>query len=391
MSQSFTNQYLFEQPYNGNGSSVAAGPSDRWILAAVFLLMVAGLLAVYSSIAYFATTKGTTASAMVIGHAAKLVISLFVIIFVSKIKYEVIAEFSSYVLLLSWFFLIIVTLHGTEVFGARRSLSIGGFSFQPSSMAVVALLMHVASKVSKKQDYIHDFMKTVIPLMVWIVGTAFLIALEDFSTAALLVFMCFMIMFIGRVKLSHILAFVLIGVIGGGAILAQSAERQSRVTNYVTQIKHVESSEFQLGSGYQTQQSQIAIARGGVFGVGIGKSTQRDFLPAPYNDFIFSIIVEEYGLIGVGYVLILYLVILFRGMIIIARRAKDPLAMLMAVGCTLGITMYAFVNAGVAVGLLPVTGLPMPFISFGGTSMLFSGIMVGVLLQISKRGGSAYA
>ncbi|MFO8030373.1 MAG: putative peptidoglycan glycosyltransferase FtsW [Cyclonatronaceae bacterium] len=389
VSETFKKQYLLEQP--SNGAATAHGvPSDRWLLVSVIMLMMAGLVAVYSSIAYFAETKFTTAGSLVGGHAAKIVISLLVMIIVSKIDYKIIARLSRYALLLSWLFLIIVTLYGTEVFGARRALHLGAFSFQPSSLATISLLVYVAHLVTQKQDYIRNFKRAFLPVMVWVLITCALIGLEDFSSAALLLAMCLMIMFVGRISVLHITALVLIGVIGAGAILSLSSERQSRLTNYAEQVRHIESSEFQLGSGYQAQQAHIAIAQGGLFGVGIGKSTQRDFLPAPYNDFIYAIITEEYGLLGAGVVMLLYVVILFRGIAVIAKRASDTLGMLLAVGCTLGVTMYAFVNAGVATGLLPVTGLPMPFISYGGTSMLFSGILIGVLLRISKFREEAY-
>ena len=383
VSDTFKKRYLFEQP--ANGSAQAQGvPSDRWLLASVIMLMVAGLLAVYSSIAFFAEMKFTTAGSLVGSHAIKIVISLLVMIIISKIDYHIIARLSRYALLLSWLFLIIVTLYGTEVFGARRALHLGAFSFQPSSLATISLLVYVAHLVTRKQEYIHSFKRAFLPIMVWILITCALIGLEDFSSAALLLAMCLVIMFVGRISILHMTSLVIVGLIGAGAILSQSAERHSRLTNYVEQVRHIESGEFQLGSGYQAQQAHIAIARGGFFGVGIGKSTQRDFLPAPYNDFIYAIIAEEYGLLGAGAVILLYMVILFRGIAVIAKRARDTLGMLLAVGCTLGVTMYAFVNAGVATGLLPVTGLPMPFISYGGTSMLFSGVLIGILLRISK-------
>jgi len=389
LSDTFKKQYMFEQPVNGSAAGPGV-PSDRWLLASVIMLMMAGLLAVYSSIAFFAETRYTTAGSLVGNHAIKLVISLLVMVFVSKIDYHIVARLSRYALMLSWLFLIIVSIYGTEVFGARRSLSLGAFSFQPSSMAIISLLIYVAHLVSQKQEYIGDFKRAFLPIMVWVLITCALIGLEDFSSAGLLLVMCLMIMFVGRVSALHIGALVVIGVIGAGALLSQSAERQSRVTNYVDQVLHIESSEFQLTSGYQAQQAHMAIAQGGLLGVGIGKSTQRDFLPAPYNDFIYAIITEEYGLLGAGVVLLLYVIILFRGIAVIAKRARDTLGMLLAVGCTLGVTMFAFVNAGVATGLLPVTGLPMPFISYGGTSMLFSGILIGVLLRISKYKEEAY-
>ncbi|MDG5767393.1 putative peptidoglycan glycosyltransferase FtsW [Balneolales bacterium ANBcel1] len=382
-STTFKKQYLFEQPTNGSAAATGV-PSDRWLLVSVVGLMMAGLLAVYSSIAYFAETHNTTAGTLVGNHAIKLVISLLVMVIVSKFDYRLIAKLSRYALLLSWLFLIIVSIYGTEVFGARRSLSLGGFSFQPSSLATVSLLVYVSWLVSQKQEYIRSFSRAFLPTMVWVLVTCALIGLEDFSSAALLLVMCLMIMFVGRVSVLHIGTLLVAGVIGAGALLSMSAERQSRVTNYVDQVLHIESTEFQLTSGYQAQQAHIAVAQGGLLGVGIGKSTQRDFLPAPYNDFIYAIITEEYGLLGAGVVMLLYVVILFRGIAVIAKRARDTLGMLMAVGCTLGVTMFAFVNAGVATGLLPVTGLPMPFISYGGTSMLFSGVLIGILLSISK-------
>ncbi len=383
ISDKFRSRYLFEQPSNGS-ATVTSTPSDRWLLVSVVALMMAGLLAVYSSIAYFAEIHGTTASSLVGGHAFKLMISLLVMIIVSKIDYSLIASLSRYTLLLSWLFLIIVSMYGTEVFGARRALNIGAFSFQPSSMATVSLLIYVSYMVTQKQNYIRDFSKAFLPVLVWVLITCALIGMEDFSSAALLLVMSLIIMFVGRVRALHISSLVILGIIGAGVLLSQSDERQSRVNNYVDQVLHIESNEFQLTSGYQAQQAHIAIAQGGFMGVGIGKSTQRDFLPAPYNDFIYAIITEEYGLMGAGLVLLLYVVILFRGIAVIAKRAPDTLGTLMAVACTLGVTMFAFINAGVAAGLLPVTGLPMPFISYGGTSMLFSGVLIGVLLRISK-------
>lgn len=389
VSDTFTKRYLLEQPANGSAQAVNV-PSDRWILVSVITLMMAGLLAVYSSIAYFAELKQTTAGTLVGRHAVKIIISILVLIIISKVDYKFVARISRYTLLLSWLFLIIVTIYGAEVFGARRSLQLGAFSFQPSSLATVSLLIYIASLVDKKKEYINSFKRSFLPVMIWTMITCMLIGLEDFSSAALLFLMCLMIMFIGRMSMFYMAAIVMVAVIGAGVLLSASQERQNRLTGYVDQVTRIESDRFLLSGGYQAQQAHIAIAQGGFFGVGIGKSTQRDFLPAPYNDFIYAIITEEYGLVGAGSVLLLYLVILFRGIVVIARRAGDSLGMLTAAACTLGVTMYAFINAGVATGLLPVTGLPMPFISYGGTSMLFSAVLIGILLNISKKQGGAY-
>lgn len=359
--------------------------SDRYLLVSVIILMIFGILAVYSSIAYFAETKQTTAGALVAGHAVKLGIAFLVMLIASKIDYHLVAKFSRIAMVLSWILLIAVMIFGSEMFGAKRYLNVGGFSFQPSSFASVALLVHVAVLLDEKQSYIKDFKRSFLPVMFWIVTTCALIGMEDFSSAALLLFLCLIVMFIGRISTLQLGTLVLIGAMGASLLIWQSPERQSRIEQYVTRIADINSEQFDIEEGYQAQQAYIAIARGEIFGVGIGKSSQRDFLPAPYNDFIFAIIAEEYGLAGSVALIFLFTVIFFRGIAVIAKNAPDTVGMLMAIGCTLSITIYGFVNAGVASGLLPVTGLPMPFVSYGGTSTLFSGLMVGILMNISKQ------
>jgi cell division protein FtsW len=221
--------------------------------------------------------------------------------------------------------------------------------------------------------------------MFWVILTCGLIGIEDFSSAGILLVVCLVLMFVGRVSVIQLGSLVAIGVLGGALLLGQSANRQDRIEQYITQIKDIPSEQILQGSGYQAQQAHIAIAKGELLGVGIGKSSQRDFLPAPYNDFIFAIIAEEYGLIGAMSLIFIFTLILIRGIVFVARNAEDHLGSLLAVACTLTIVLYGFVNAGVASGILPVTGLPMPFVSYGGTSMLFAGLMIGILLNISKH------
>ncbi|MEX2404240.1 MAG: FtsW/RodA/SpoVE family cell cycle protein [Balneolales bacterium] len=383
--------YLYSAKYNSANiidpeeSSDNNVASDRILMVCVVMLMMAGLLAVYSSIAFFAENQFTTAGNLVGGHIVKMLISFLVLVIFSKIDYHIVVRFSRLAVLLSWLFLIIVTLYGIEIFGARRSLNVGGFSFQPSSLAIIALLIHVVVLVIKKQEYIKDFKRSFIPILLWIGVTCGLIGLEDFSSAAILFVLCLIVMFVGRVNMAHIGALMLVGVIGAGLLVMQTDQRQARISSYIDQVVHIQSDDFILGQGYQAQQAHIAVAQGQFFGVGIGKSSQRDFLPAPYNDFIFSIITEEYGLLGATFILFLFTLILFRGIAFIARRAVDRTGALLAVACTLMIAMFGFVNAAVATGLFPVTGLPMPMISYGGTNMLFSGIMIGILLNISKQ------
>ncbi|MGB0347204.1 MAG: FtsW/RodA/SpoVE family cell cycle protein [Balneolaceae bacterium] len=359
--------------------------SDRVLLMAIIMLMMFGILAVYSSIAFFAESNDTSAFALVIRHVVKLGIAFFVMLIVSKINYHTLAKFSRVGMMVSLLLLVAVLIFGTEQFGAKRWLNVGGFSFQPSTVATVALLLHVSVLLSEKQEYVKDFKKSFIPIMVWVTVTCGLIGIEDFSSAGILMGICLVMMFIGRVSIVQMGSMIAVALLGGMLLLNQSANRQDRIEQYLEQIKNIETEEFLTGSGYQAQQGHIAIAKGELFGVGIGKSTQRDFLPAPYNDFIFAIIAEEYGIFGAMSLIVIFSLILIRGVVFIARRSEDTLGALLAIGCTLTIVLYGFVNASVASGLLPVTGLPMPFVSYGGTNMLFAGLMVGILLNISKH------
>jgi cell division protein FtsW len=358
--------------------------SDPFLFVIIIVLMVFGSMAVFSSIAFFAQTHGTTAGTLVTSHILKMGIALMVMIFFSKINYSVLARFSRLAMVMSWVLLIAVIFYGELQFGARRSLSVGIISFQPSSLAAISLIIHVAVLLHEKQDYIKNFKRAFLPILFWITITCALIAVEDFSSAAVLMCICLLMMFVGRISTPQLFGLILIGLIGGASFVISSEQRQSRITQYVAQITELNNQHFESTSGYQAQQAHIAIAQGQLFGVGIGKSTQRDFLPAPYNDFIFAIIAEEYGLVGSAAVIFLFTLILYRGIAVVARLAPDVLGTLMALGATLMITLYGFVNAAVATGLFPVTGLPMPFISYGGTSMLFAGMMMGVLLNISK-------
>ena len=359
--------------------------SDRVLLAVVVVLIMVGLMAVYSSIAYFAETKHVSAGHLVFGHLIKLFIAFIILLIFSKIDYHKVMRFSRIALVLSWIFLAALVAFGAEKYGAKRWIDIAGFLFQPSSMAAASLLVYVVALIQQKQEYIKDFSKAFVPIMFWVVTTCALIGIEDFSSAALLMVICLMVMFIGRINVLHLGGLIAIGVLGGFLLISHSHERQQRIKSYVNNIVHVKSDEFALEDGYQTQQAEIAIARGELFGVGPGKSAQRYFLPAPYNDFIFAIISEEYGLIGAAFVLMLYVIILTRGFLYIAKNAIDSAGVLLAIACTLSIVLYAFFNAAVASGLFPVTGLPMPFVSYGGTNLLFSGVLIGILLNVSKH------
>ena len=250
---------IYTTPNSGTGSILGTSPeeidtprqgSDRFLLTAVIVLMIFGVLAVYSSIAWFAETRGTTAGTLVTGHLVKLAIAMVVMLIASKIDYHLVARYSRAAVIISWVLLVAVLIYGEVVFGARRSLTIGGISFQPSSVAIVSLLVHVAVLLHEKQEYIKDFKRSFLPILFWVMPTFFLIGMEDFSSAVLLLAICLILMFIGRISTVQIATFVLIGAIGAGALLSSSDERQSRVQEYVGQITQINSSSFEPGAGY---------------------------------------------------------------------------------------------------------------------------------------------
>jgi cell division protein FtsW len=259
-------------------------------------------------------------------------------------------------------------------------LRLGGFGFQPSEFAKYALLFHLCALIATKREQVRDFKRGFIPMMIWVGTVTALVLLQpNFSTGAMIFAISVVMLFVGRARIAH-LALTLGTLVPLLLVYMLSAEyRMQRIMAF-------------FGGGgtgaknnYQVLQGIIGFGNGGLLGVGPGASRQRDlFLPESYGDFVFSIVGEEYGLIGTLFVVGIFLTILLRGMKI-AKHAPDDFGRSLAFGITITITMYALTNAGVTLGILPTTGLPMPFVSYGGSSMLFSAIAVGVLLNISSQ------
>ena len=370
--------------------TLALPPMDKAVMAAVLLLAAAGVVAVYSAVAFLAETKsGGDQERFLFRHVAHVGMALGVAGLLSMIDYRWLTKLSKVFMLISMVLLVAVLIIGAITNGAVRWIEIGSVSFQPSEFAKVALLIHVSVLLAKKQDYIGDFYRAFVPLCFWIGPTLLLIGIKDFSTAAILLLSVTIVMFVGRVRITHLVSVVVLFVALGSLLLLSSPERAARFESFIgisvfgnTNPDEVFDSQAE---GYQADQARIAFAMGGLTGVGPGKSIQRDFLPAPYNDFIFAIIAEEYGLIGATMILLIFAYLLLRGYLRIARGSPDPLGLFLATGLTTAIVLYGFVNAAVASGLLPVTGLAMPFVSYGGTSLIATGAMVGILLNISRH------
>jgi cell division protein FtsW len=365
-------------------------PADKYVVWAVLTLAAVGVVAVYSAITFLAETKsGGDTESLLYRHLVRVGMGLGVMGVFSMINYRFLARMSKVLMVASVGLLVAVQMAGVAFGGAARWLKIGDFGFQPSDLAKVALVLYVASLVAKKQAYIRDFGRAFVPIFLWILLVVVLIGIEDMSTALILLVATSLIGFVGRVRLTHLAGVAVLGLSLAYAVLLVSPNRAARIESYVgVKLFPNTSSERVFDAqdeGYQAQQARIAFAMGGMTGVGPGKSIQRDFLPAPYNDFIFAIIAEEYGAAGALALLALFVALLIRGYLRIARHAPDLLGALLATGCTTVVVLYGFVHAGVASGLLPVTGLPMPFVSYGGTSLVATGVLVGILLNISRR------
>ncbi|MFB6231232.1 MAG: FtsW/RodA/SpoVE family cell cycle protein [Salinibacter sp.] len=365
-------------------------PADKYVVWVILALSAVGVVAVYSAITYMAEVRiGTEPVHFLTRHLVRVGIALGAMGIVSVIDYRTLARYSRIALVGALLLLAATKIAGLFSEGADRWLQIAGFGFQPSELARVALVLYVAVLLVQKQEYVKSFSRTVLPILFWVGLTVGLIGLDDLSTASVVLLTVLLMCFVGRVSIVQILGLGLLGAAMAFGVIANSPDRAARVESYLGVNLFASTSTEQVmdagGERYQSRQARMALAMGGLTGVGPGKSVQRDFLPAPYNDFIFAIIAEEYGLLGALCLLFGFCVLLFRGYLRIARNAPDPLGLILATGLTSLIVVYGFVHASVSCGLLPVTGLPMPFVSYGGTSLLANGIMAGILLNISRH------
>lgn len=351
---------------------------DPVIWFIVLVLSLFSILVVYSatgSLSY--KMMGGNTEYYLVKHTVFMIISLLAIWVAHKIDYRYYSKLSRLLLWISVPLLVFAWLFGAERNEASRWLTIPliNQSFQPSDLAKLALIVTLASMLSKRQKSIDDFQRAIVPMLFWIGLICGLIALTNFSSAILLFLTCMLVLFIGRVPMKYLGMLVLICASFGSVafVIGQRGETAvSRVENFING-----------DTPYQAKQAYVAIASGGVFGKGPGQSDQRNFLPHPYSDFIYAIILEEYGMIGGMVVLFLYLALLYRGMKA-AEGNERAYGGLLSAGLSFALVIQALVNMGVAVGLGPVTGLTLPFISMGGTSQLFAGVALGIILSVSR-------
>lgn len=359
---------------------------DRVIWLIVVLLSIVSLLAVYSSTGSLAYRyQGGNTAYYFIKQFSFLGAGLAVIFLIHLIPYKVYSPLGPLLLYIAIPLLLITLLFGTSINQASRWLEIPGLgvTIQTSDFAKLALIIYVARMLSLKQNNLNDIKKTFFPIAIPVVIVCLLILPANFSTAAMVGVACWLMLFIGRINMRHLLGFTGLGVvvIGLFIFIALKTNTVSRVETWKNRIENYSSDEG--GDNYQALQSKIAIATGGLVGKGPGNSTQRNLLPHPYSDFIYAIIIEEYGIVGGIVVLLLYLILLYRAGIII-KKARRTFPAFLAMGLTLILVLQAMINMAVAVNLIPVTGQPLPLVSMGGTSVLFTSASFGILLSISR-------
>ena len=356
---------------------------DKVIWAIVLALSIFSVLVVYS----------TAGWKFLFSHLIKLSIGLFFLYQVHKIKFKYFAKIGVLGFVISIVLLILVFIMGVTVNGASRWLSIAGFQFQPSDIAKLSILLFMARQLSKYRNEIKDFKKLFLYVLAPLVVICALILPNNFSTSALIFLNGLVLMYVARVKVKYIVSIIGIGLFSAlliygfaktypestNKIMPRSSTWVSRIDSYISIEKKQE-----LDKDYQQQQALVAIYNGGFSGVGPGKSTQRNILPYSSSDFIFAIMVEEYGFVMGALIPILLYLILFYRALRIAIKITSVFGGLLCIGLMFSLVFQAFVNMLVSVGVLPVTGQTLPLISMGGTSILFTCITVGVILSVSN-------
>lgn len=349
--------------------------ADKWFLFAVLSLMFMSLVVVYSASAFWSELKFQNPAYLLKSHLFKVLVGMVLIFVAARFDYHRYQRYPLQILAASSILLVVALGQRVIIKGAARWIHLGILSFEPSEIARVAILFFIAAYLAENAGKLRDYRSLFRPLVASGLVAGLIVLQPNFSTALMIIAVVGLMLIAGGAKKTH-LALLIAGVIviSAGVLMIESY----RVNRIQAWMHH--------GSeDYQVQQSIIGFGHGGILGVGPGNSRQRNlFLPESYGDFIYAIIGEEYGLWGSVLVILIFLFIALRGTAI-AKLAPDRFGSLLATGITSGICLYAFVNAGVATGLFPTTGLPMPFVSYGGTAMIVNSLAVGIILNISKQ------
>ncbi len=355
---------------------------DRWIWLIVIILSVWSLLAVYSATGTLAYKKGVGSEQFLIKHLVMIVGGIALMYFSHLLDYRYYAGISKVLMVITIPLLLYTLIFGANVNDASRwvTIPIINQTFQTSDLAKLALITFLARTLTKKQENIKDVKNAFLPIMGSVCVVFVLIALANLSTALMLFGVSILLLIIGRISIKQIAIVCLAGMVLLTGVMMLGPRRKtymSRIETYMNPEK------ADPDKAFQANQSKIAIATGGIFGKGPGNSTQRNYLPHPYSDFVFALIIEEYGTVGGVGLVLLYLVFLYRCVLIVTQSPK-AFGALLAAGLSFSLTIQAFANMAVAVGLGPVTGVPLPLVSMGGTSILFTSVAFGIILSVSR-------
>ncbi|RBW68470.1 putative lipid II flippase FtsW [Bacillus taeanensis] len=354
---------------------------DKSLIISVLSLCMIGLVMVYSSSYYTAMVRyGESSSYFFTRQLLFFGVSLVVFLLALLAPYKVYKKLMKIMLLFSLFLLTAVLLFGRTANNAQSWISFGSVGFQPAEFVKLGLIIYLAAIYSKKQSYLSDFVRGVLPTLVVIVTIFCLVAIQpDLGTAMLIVGTSGVMIICSGIRLKHLILLFLLAMASCTILgIFLSEEQLSRFTAAYDPFSDPQ------GSGYHLINSYIAIAHGGIIGQGLGGSTQKlGFLPEAHTDFISAIIAEEFGFFGIGIVISLLAYIVFRGFFI-AIRCKDTFGSLLVIGICGMIGIQSIVNLGAATGLLPITGVPLPFISYGGSSLLLLMMAMGIVINISS-------
>lgn len=386
---------------NVAGNLLNRTKGDRVIWAIVILLTLVSVLVVYSSIGSLAYKMNKSTESYLFKQIAFIILGVLIIYFAHRVNYTIYSRVAAILFLISIPLLFYTLKFGSNINEAHRwiKLPVINMTFQTSDLAKLALFMYISRQLSRKQNVIKDFKKGFLPLIIPVGIICILIAPANLSTALLTGGTSLMLMFIGRVKEKHILLVV------GAALLPllfliliashyynktdhkckdlPSVLSAGRIPTWIRRVQDFMYAGKEDAS-YQVQQAKIAIAKGGWFGRGPGKSEQRNFLPHPYSDFIYAIIIEEYGLLGGSIIVFIYLLFLFRS-IRLFQRCPYAFGAFLAVALSFTLVIQAMVNMAVNVNIFPTTGVTLPLVSMGGSSLWFTCFAIGIILSVSRN------
>jgi cell division protein FtsW len=352
---------------------------DIWILIPVLLLLIFSIGVVYSASSDYSLAHYKDPDQMFKLHLIKVLLGIFLIFVFAKFDYRYYMDISRILMAVSILSLILVFIIGVSIRNVNRWINIGPISFQPSDLAKYTLIIYLSALLAKKKGYAKELYRGYLPMLLYILIVSFLVAKQpNFSTAIIIFGSSMLLLLTAEVKLKHILITCASLVPVAIAFILTKSYILNRFESYA---------DYTSGGNAQHQLNQaiIGLGNGGFTGVGIGNSIQKEFfLPDAHGDFIFSVIGEEYGFIGAVLVVALFAIILIRGYGI-SKIIKDDFGKYVAFGITTILTAYAVVNISVACGIIPTTGVPVPFISYGGTALIFNSIAVGILLNISSH------